>query len=209
MMQWNWQRFSQEEQLGAEEIPGVTGQTPAETAAEPESTPEAPRKDVSMPENATDSGEGKAIPRQTEAAGDSEGRRREWNKAALEAGAGKIYNGWLREAEEVARCYPGFDLRREMNNERFCALLRSRVDMKTAYEVLHSGEILPAAMEFAAKAARESISAALQSSLRRPAENGMGAMSAATVSGDPSRLSRQAYREVCRRVERGERVTFG
>lgn len=202
-MQWNWQRFSQEEQAGTEEAPGVTGET--ETVAEPESAPEAPRKDATMLENAEVPGEEKAVPPET----GGEERRRERDRAALEAGAGRIYNGWLREAEGVARCYPGFDLRREMENERFCALLRGRVDMKTAYEVLHSGEILPAAMEFAAKAARESISAALQSSLRRPAENGMGAMSAATVSGDPSRLSRQAYREVCRRVERGERVTFG
>ncbi len=96
-----------------------------------------------------------------------------------------------------------------MNDKRFVTLLRNQVDMRTAYEVLHSGEILPAAMEYAARAVEQGISASLQSALRRPVENGMGAASAATVRQSPNHMSRGDYQEVCRRVERGERVSFG
>lgn len=127
----------------------------------------------------------------------------------LRAGADRIYGSFLQQAAELRRNYPNFDLRQEMNDPRFVSLLRNQVDMRTAYEVLHSGEILPAAMEYAARAVEQGISASLQSALRRPVENGMGAASAATVRQNASRMSRGDYQEVCRRVERGERVSFG
>jgi len=127
----------------------------------------------------------------------------------LRAGADRIYGSLLQQAAELRRSYPRFDLRQELNDQRFVSLLRNRVDMRTAYEVLHSGEILPAAMEYAARAVEQGISASLQSALRRPVENGMGASSAATVRQSPAGMSRGDYQEVCRRVERGERVSFG
>ena len=127
----------------------------------------------------------------------------------LRAGADRIYGSFLQQAAELRRTYPRFDLRQEMDDPRFVSLLRNQVDMRTAYEVLHSGEILPAAMEYAARAVEQGISASLQSALRRPVENGMGAASAATVRQSAAGMSRGDYREVCRRVERGERVSFG
>lgn len=127
----------------------------------------------------------------------------------LRAGADRIYGSLLQQAAELRRSYPRFDLRQEMNDPRFVSLLRNQVDMRTAYEVLHSGEILPAAMEYAARAVEQGISASLQSALRRPMENGMGASSAATVRQSANHMSRGDYQEVCRRVERGERVSFG
>lgn len=125
------------------------------------------------------------------------------------AGADRIYGSLLRQAGELRRSYPGFDLRQELSDPRFVSLLRNRVDMRTAYEVLHSEEILPAAMEYAARAVEQGISASLQSALRRPVENGMGSSSAASLRQDAAVMSRGDYREVCRRVERGERVSFG
>ncbi len=127
----------------------------------------------------------------------------------IRAGADRIYGSLIQQAAELRRSYPRFDLRQELNDQRFLSLLRNQVDMRTAYEVLHSGEILPAAMEYAARAVEQGISASLQSALRRPVENGMGAASAASVRQDAASMSRGDYREVCRRVERGERVSFG
>ncbi len=127
----------------------------------------------------------------------------------LRAGADRIYGSFLQQAAEIRRNYPNFDLRQEMNDPRFVSLLRNQVDMRTAYEALHSEEVLPAAMEYAARAVEQGISASLQSALRRPVENGMGATSAATVRQNASRMSRGDYQEVCRRIERGERVSFG
>lgn len=124
-------------------------------------------------------------------------------------GADRIYGSLLRQAGELRRSYPEFDLRQELDDPRFVSLLRNRVDMRTAYEVLHSEQILPAAMEYAARAVEQGISASLQSALRRPVENGMGASSAASLRRDAAGMSRGDYREVCRRVERGERVSFG
>ena len=42
---------------------------------------------------------------------------------------------WYKETEQVAKDYPDFDINQEMENAMFIQLIRSGVDMKTAYEV--------------------------------------------------------------------------
>lgn len=127
----------------------------------------------------------------------------------MEQGAGRIYDGWMRSAEELKQLYPEFDLRRELAQPQFLHLLRSRVDMRTAYEVVHSREIIPAAMQYAARVVEEKLSGAYRSRVERPAENGIRNSGAVMVGSDISGMSRQEYDRVCRRIERGERVSFG
>ena len=49
----------------------------------------------------------------------------------------KLYAAWMQQADEAKKVYPSFDLRTEMNNPKFVDLLRSNIDVRTAYEVLH------------------------------------------------------------------------
>lgn len=56
--------------------------------------------------------------------------------------ANKLYAKWMGEAEQTQAIYPSFNLEAEMQNPRFLDLLRSNVDVRTAYEVLHKDEIL-------------------------------------------------------------------
>ena len=46
------------------------------------------------------------------------------------------------ESEQTAKEYPDFDLNRESENPKFVALLKSGVDVKTAYEVVHHNDIM-------------------------------------------------------------------
>lgn len=127
----------------------------------------------------------------------------------LRAGADRIYDGWMQSAQQLKQVYPDFDLRREMADPRFARLLGARVDMQTAFEVLHNREIIPAAMEYAAKTVQQHMASAMRSGADRPAENGLRGSGAVMLGSDVSRMSRKDYAAICKMVERGERVSFG
>ena len=121
----------------------------------------------------------------------------------------QLYAQWLQQAEAAKAVYPSFDLRAEMNNPKFLDLLRNNIDVRTAYEVVHKDEIIPAAMQFTAQAVESKLAKKIASNGARPSENGMSSQSAAVVKSDVSKLTHKDIDEVARRVARGERVTFG
>ena len=120
----------------------------------------------------------------------------------------KLYSAWMQQAEEAQKVYPSFDLRAEMNNPRFLDLLRSNVDVRTAYEVIHKDEIIPAAMQFTAQTVESKLAKSIASNGARPSENGMSSQSAAVVKSDVSQLSKADRAEIIRRVQRGEKIRF-
>lgn len=144
-----------------------------------------------------------------QAEGKPEDTAEEERTRMVRQGADRIYTGWMQEAEQLRKVYPDFDFRGEMANPRFVELLRSRVDVKTAYEVVHKDEIIPAAMAYAAKTVEQKLAGKFRSAGSRPAENGMNSQGAVLLGNDVSRLSKKEIADVCRRVERGERVSFG
>ena len=123
--------------------------------------------------------------------------------------ASKLYSAWLKQSEQTKSVYPSFDLQTEMQNPRFLDLLRSNVDVRTAYEVLHKDEIIPAAMQFTAKTVEQKLTNKIIANGARPSENGNSAQSASRTKSDVSQLSNADMDEVIRRARRGERITFG
>ena len=120
----------------------------------------------------------------------------------------KLYAAWMQQADEAKKVYPSFDLRAEMDNPKFVDLLRSNIDVRTAYEVLHKDEIIPAAMQFTAQAVESKIAKKIASNGARPSENGMSSQSASLVKSDVSQLSKADRAEIIRRVQRGEKIRF-
>lgn len=118
----------------------------------------------------------------------------------------KLYAAWMQQADEAKKVYPSFDLRSEMNNPKFVDLLRSNIDVRTAYEVLHKDEIIPAAMQFTAQAVESKLAKKIASNGARPSENGMSSQSAAVVKNDVTLWTRADRDEVRRRVARGEKI---
>ena len=90
------------------------------------------------------------------------------------------------------------------SEEGFC-----RVDMQTAYEILHKEEIIPAAMAYAAQTTERKLAEKLRSEGIRPAENGVSQAGAVSIGSRVSQMSRKEIADLCRRVERGEKVSFG
>lgn len=135
--------------------------------------------------------------------------RRQMQEHQTRENADKLYAGWIKQEQDVKNIYPAFDMKAEMQNPEFVNLLRANVDLRTAYEVLHRDEIIPAAMQFAAKTVEQNISKKIAANGARPSENGAGSQAPAVVKSDVSKLTKQDIDEVARRVARGERVTFG
>ena len=135
--------------------------------------------------------------------------KRQMQERTSQENAAKLYATWMEQAESAKQVYPSFDLQAEMQNPRFVDLLRSNVDVRTAYEVLHKDEIIPAAMQFTAQKVEQKLTNKIIANGARPTENGIHSQSAAQVKSDVSQLSKADRAEIARRVARGEKISFG
>ncbi len=135
--------------------------------------------------------------------------RKQMQEQQTQENANKLYKAWMDQAEEAKKVYPSFDLKAEMSNPRFVDLLKSNIDVRTAYEVLHKDEIIPAAMQFTAKTVESKIAKKIAANGSRPSENGMSSQSASLVKSDVTQLSKADRQEIIRRVARGEKIRFG
>ena len=122
--------------------------------------------------------------------------------------ANKLYATWMNQAEEAKKVYPSFDMKAEMNNPKFLELLKSNIDVRTAYEVLHKDDIIRGAMQFTAQTVEKKIANKIAANGSRPSENGMRSQSASLVKSDVSQLSTADRAEIIRRVQRGEKIRF-
>lgn len=134
--------------------------------------------------------------------------KQQMQEQSAKENAAKLYASWMDQAEKTKSVYPTFDLKAEMNNPRFVDLLRNNVDVRTAYEVLHKDEIIPAAMQFTAKTVEQKLTNKIIANGARPSENGTSSQSAAVVKSDVSQLSKADRDEIIRRVQRGEKIRF-
>ena len=135
--------------------------------------------------------------------------KRQMNERNAQQEASKLYSAWMNQAEQAKAVYPSFDLAAEMQNPRFVDLLKSNIDVRTAYEVLHKDEIIPAAMQFTAQKVEQKLTNKIIANGARPTENGINSQSAVQVKSDVSQLSKADRAEIARRVARGDKISFG
>ena len=136
--------------------------------------------------------------------------KKQMEERATQEKAHQLYSEWMNQAEQLTSVYPSFNLENELKNERFVDLLNvPGVDVRTAYELAHKDEIIAGAMQFTAKTVERKIANKIAANGARPTENGMSSQSAAVVKGDVSQLSKSDILEVMRRVQRGDKVSFG
>ena len=113
----------------------------------------------------------------------------------------------LAESEQLKTIYPAFDLEAELQNERFVNLIKApTIDLRTAYEVVHKDEIMPAVMQVAAQKTEDRVLSAVRANRQRPVEGTSAKNSAVTVKSDPSTWTNADLNEVSRRVQRGEKI---
>lgn len=134
--------------------------------------------------------------------------RRQMQEQQTKENANKLYQRWMSEAEETRSVYPAFNLQEEMRNPQFQQLLRSNVPVRTAFEVIHKDEIIPAAMQYTAKTVEQKLTNKIIANGARPGENGTSGQSATFTKSDVSQLTKDDRREIARRVARGEKIVF-
>lgn len=120
----------------------------------------------------------------------------------------KAYSDWLRQGEDAKKIYPGFDLRKECKAPGFVKLLRSGIDVRTAFEVTHQQEILGGAMRHTADEVAKKVLNNVRARGMRPAENGTTGRSAAAEKKLPDFRTRAGRENIARRVQKGERIEF-
>lgn len=162
-----------------------------------------------------DAGDAPALARAIEAECAAEGREQpkapepeERGEALRRELARRQLAAWTRQAEETRLRYPSFDLREEARDPRFRSLIGSGVPLRTAFEVLHQREILPAAMAYSARRAEEKLADSVIAGQLRPAEGALGGQSPVLSKRDVTQLTRAEREEIDRRVARGEKIRF-
>ena len=134
---------------------------------------------------------------------------RQRQEAEIQAGAGRMVEAWKAQAARIQETYPEFDLGKEMESPGFTKLLRAGIDMQSAYELLHKEEIIPAAMRYAAQTVERKLAENLRFAQQRPSENGVSGGTAAVPGSRVAQMTRKEILEACRKVERGEKISFG
>ena len=134
--------------------------------------------------------------------------RRQMQEKKTQENANKLYATWMEQAEAAKQVYPSFDLKAEMGNPKFVDLLKSNIDVRTAYEVVHKDDIISGAMQFTAQQVEKKLANKIMAGGNRPSENGMSSQGAAVVKSDVSQLSKEDRAEIIRRVQRGEKIRF-
>lgn len=123
--------------------------------------------------------------------------------------AEEVYSQWQEQAKEVAGLYKGFDLSAELQNPKFVKLMKvPGMDVRTAFEVAHKDELMPAAMQMTAKVVEQKLTNSIMAGRSRPQENGLSSGGGVVVKTDPEKLSSADLAEIRKRVLAGERITF-
>jgi len=134
--------------------------------------------------------------------------KRQMDERTTQENTDRLYAQWTQQAEETKKVYPSFDINAELQNPLFQQLLRNNIDVRTAFEVIHKDDIIPAAMQYTAKTVEQKLTNKIIANGQRPAENGLSAQGAANVKADVSQLTKEDRAEIIRRVARGEKIRF-
>lgn len=140
---------------------------------------------------------------------ENEELRRQESERRNQENRDRTYANWMEQAKQAQQFYPSLNISEEAKNPQFLSLLNAGIDVKTAFEVIHKDEMIPAAMQYTAKAVERKIVNSIRANGTRPAENGMSSQSAATVKRDVSQLTKADRLEIERRVRNGEIISFG
>ena len=119
-----------------------------------------------------------------------------------------IYEAYLHQAESLGELFPDFDVRREMQEPIFARMVGCGLSLEDAFLAAHGREILPAAMAYAARYARERCAASLAGGTR-PGENGTIATGPVQLPSSVATMSQETFRDLCHRVSQGEKLSFG
>ncbi len=142
----------------------------------------------------------------------SELKSRKAKKALLERlkrlNARKAYDSMLSQAKGLSARVKGFDLKNELSDRRFTALLRSGFSVEEAFAQVHFKQLMAAIMEREREKLLSNALEKLRTAALRPDENGAHGSAPAQSSKSVENLSGKSIRDILRRVENGAKIKF-
>lgn len=119
------------------------------------------------------------------------------------------YDQWIEEAAQIQQEFPGFNLDSCLQNETFQRLLRSGVDLRSAYIAMDADNVIPSVMGYTAQQVAKKTAHTIAQRGSRPMEGGMAGQASAKTKSDVSKLSNAEIAELVRRATVGrETISF-
>ena len=121
------------------------------------------------------------------------------------------FEGLTRQAEEMKRTFPGFDLQKELKNPAFARMTAPGVgvSLEDAYFAVHRAELQAAAMQVTAQKTAQKISNAIVSGSHRPSENGTSGQAPSVATFDYRAMSQAQRKALKDRIRAGEKIYPG
>lgn len=139
---------------------------------------------------------------------ENESMKRQIARGLEERKLNATVNSWIKDANMLKENYPDFDLADEVKNPGFLKLLRSGIDLRSAYYATHHEEIVKSMVQKATEEASLKITDSIRARGARPNENGTSGQSTAIIKTDVSKLTPKERAEIARRVSAGEEISF-
>lgn len=114
------------------------------------------------------------------------------------------YSDWIKEADEVKKMYPDFDILREIKNPVFKNGLKLGMDITSLYRALHFDEI---SKEIEDKASSQATLKAA-SYRNRPSEIGSTEPRAVKSAFNVNALTDEDMEKIVKRIARGDKISF-
>lgn len=125
-----------------------------------------------------------------------------------ERSAKRAYSALISEADQLSHKNQGFDLRRELTDKRFIAMLRAGLTMEEAYSAVHTEELIQKAEENARRVAVLEAIEKMRENNERMHENGAGKKAPSKSKSGVENLTGRGIRDILRKVENGAKIKF-
>lgn len=115
-----------------------------------------------------------------------------------------------KQADELKKVFPNFDLMTEMANPAFVRMTSPGVGLsvKDAYYAIHGEEIAQEAMRYTAQQAGQRLAASVQAGASRPVENGQRRQGPVNMQVDITHMDRATQERYAQRIKNGELINF-
>lgn len=124
------------------------------------------------------------------------------------AEADEVIRAWEKDAADVKDSYPDFDLRSQLRDPDFAALIKAGVPLRRAYETVNLDRIITSAMRFAAVNAGKKAAEAVCRHNSRPQENSVLDRASSVKQTDVRSLTEKDIMRIIGEVSRGAKITF-
>jgi hypothetical protein len=117
----------------------------------------------------------------------------------------KTFSEWQRQEGEIKNKYPGFDLRNQLNNQRFADMVYKGATLEEAYRATNFDDIMASMLQYATNKAKQDTVETIKSNGSRPAENASSpAQPAVEYKYDSSRFTREDWARIDEMMKEGK-----